>query len=153
MTQKLDELFNLEQPKKPTKEIMVVDNLPAISEDVDQQIINLTDVSQHALDMDALAATAMSAYEDIVDHADSFESKDYASVMAVAVQMQKNAIAAKDSKLKARQKAAEILLKKQELDAARELDDASIIDADSEAGENDIMANRNDMLNRIRGKE
>ena len=160
MTQKLDELFNIEKETteelNTKKEVLVVDNenLPVESyQDPMQAIVDLVEVDQHSKDMDSLADLSMESYEKIKEYADNSEEKNYASIMAVAVQMQRNAIDAKNSKMKAKHEAAKILLKKQQIEDAQDLKDADVIDADMIEEDGSILADRNSVLNKIRNKE
>jgi hypothetical protein len=160
MTRKLDELFDVESKKakelEEKKDLIVVDDIPAnlpVSEDeLDQAVLNLTEVSQHESDMDSLAVTSMEAYEKIMEIADNVEEKNVGRILEAAVQMQRNAIDAKNSKLRARQKAAEILLKKKQIAAKEELEDAGVYedDADEEAA---IVGDRNKVLDMLKDKQ
>lgn len=161
MTKKLDDLFDLESKKadelEAKKDLIVVDDMPTDAplptDDLDQAVLNLSEVRQHELDMDALAVTSMDAYEKIMEIADNVEEKNIGRILEAAVQMQKNAIDAKNSKLRARQKAAEILLKKKTLDDKKELEDAGIIDEDDEDGDNVIIGDRNKILDMLNDKQ
>jgi hypothetical protein len=159
MTRKLDELFDVESKKakelEEKKDLIVVDNtpenLPVSEDELDQAVLSLTEVNQHELDMDAMANTSMEAYEKIMEIADNVEEKNVGRILEAAVQMQRNAIDAKNSKLRARQKAAEILLKKKQIAAKEELDDAGVYE-DEPNDDTAIVGDRNKVLDMLKDK-
>lgn len=154
MTKKLDDLYNMsEQATKKleeTKDIVVVDETNAADAilDTEQAVLDLSEVNQHELDMDKLAQTAMDGYEDIIELAQNAEPKDTSRLLEVAATMLKNAIDAKNSKVRARHKAAELLLKKKLVDSKDEMDDADVIE-----DEGTVMGDRNKILDIIQKNE
>lgn len=153
MTKKLDELFGMteETAKKleESKDLVVVDSNHIADNIVDQDraILDLSEVAQHSTDMDTLATTAMDGYEIIIELAENAEPNQTARLLEVAATMMKNAIDAKNSKVKARHKAAELLLKRRVVENNEELDDASVIDE-----EETVSGDRNKILDMITGK-
>ena len=154
MTDKLDNLYNMaeEVAKKAeeNKEVVVVDqtNTAAGIEDVDQAVLDLSEVKQHETDMDDLAVTAMNGYEAIIELAENAEPKDVPRLLEVAATMMANAIDAKNSKVRARHKAAELLLKKKLVESKEELDDAEVVENDGT-----ITGDRNKILEIIQQKD
>lgn len=154
MTKKLDDLYGVseEAAKKleETKDLVVVDqnNAAADIKDLDQAVLDLSEVHQHELDMDKLAVTAMDGYEAIIELAENSEPKDTSRLLEVAAKMLSNAIEAKNSKVKARHKAAELLMKKKEADNNQELDEADVIDDNG-----GVVGDRNKILEIIQQKD
>jgi len=147
MTKKLDKLFGMteETAKKleETKDLVVVDQANVAEDilDTDQAVLDLSEVNQHELDMDKLAQTAMDGYEAIIELSQNSEPKDTSRLLEVAATMLKNAIDAKNSKVRARHKAAELLLKKKLVDNKEEMEDADVIEE-----EGTITGDRNRIL-------
>lgn len=153
MTKKLDELFGMaEESSKKLEEstdLVVVDNNNAVDNipDADQAILDLSEVRQHEMDMDTIATTAMDGYEAIIELAENAEPNQTARLLEVAATMLKNAIDAKNSKVRARHKAAELLLKKKVVESNEELEDAEVVEND-----NTVSGDRNKILDMINGK-
>lgn len=160
MTKKLNDLFDVEakttKELETKKDVIVVDNEPpnpVQDHDANQAIIDLSDVKQHELDMDAIAIASMDAYEKFLEIADNVDERNVGRILEAAVQMQRNAIDAKNSKLRSRQKAAEILLKKKQIDDKAELEDADIIDDEADQEESSITGDRNKILDMLKEQD
>ncbi len=162
MTKRLDDTFNVDAPVDlpqiedlSNKEIIVVEGskpLDISQDELNAEFIALTDVAQHSTDMDDLAKEAMAAYEKTMEYVDNVEEKTAASFLDAAYKFQKNAIDAKMIKEKARQKAADLLLKKQNLDMKKDIDDAGIYDDEDaqQAQDGTVVADRNSVLSMIK---
>lgn len=162
MTQKLDDLFDVESAKakelEEKKDLIVVDDTATTNslqsvDEIDQAVLNLSDVMQHSRDMDDLAQSSMEAYEKILELADNVEEKNVGRILEAAVQMQRNALDAKNSKTRARQKAAEILLKKRQMDDKKDLEDAGIYEDEDDEDESSISGDRNRILDMLKNEE
>ena len=126
MTKKLEELFNLEEPK--------VENLPVVErpkhEEIDSidksyqevakitstlpQITELNDLDDSELDH--LAKKAEDAYDDLMDLGMNVEVRYAGRIFEVAGTMMKNAIDAKSAKIEKKLKAIDLQLKKYKID-------------------------------------
>ena len=146
MTKQLADLLNIEQ--REPKEIIVADKNDYSNQiaNIDETIIELSSVTQFETDMNALASTAMDAYEEIIELAGSAEPHHAPSYYSVAAQMHRNAMEAKNNSVKARLKAMDLLMKKKSLDMKKELDDADVIDEDDVSESGVITGDRNSVL-------
>jgi len=158
MTKKLEELFNLEEQKKPepktvaaeTKEEVnsldqsyaavekITKDLPAISE--------LDDLEDGELDH--LASKAEQAYDDLMDLGMNVEVRYSGRIFEVASSMMKNAIDAKTAKVDKKLKAVDLQLKKLKLDK-----DTAGKDDDIISGEGYVVTDRNELIKKLGGKE
>lgn len=154
-TEKINEFFNMANDSTEEiaekKDVAVVDNSNTNLQvpDMDQYILQLSDVSQHSKDMDSLAEKAMDGYEEIMEFAREADPRNVGHVLAAAVSMHGNAMAAKESKMKASIQAANLMLRKKAMDDKKPLADAGIIESDDAEG--NITGDRNKILDAIKG--
>lgn len=158
MTKKLEELFNLEEPK--------VENLPVVErpkhEEIDSidksyqevakitstlpQITELNDLDDSELDH--LAKKAEDAYDDLMDLGMNVEVRYAGRIFEVAGTMMKNAIDAKSAKIEKKLKAIDLQLKKYKIDKDSGDDSDGVIN-----GQGYIISDRNELLKKLGQKE
>ncbi len=158
MTKKLEELFNLEEPK--------VENLPIVErpkhEEIDSieksyqevakitstlpQINELNDLDDSELDH--LAKKAEDAYDDLMDLGMNVEVRYAGRIFEVAGTMMKNAIDAKSAKIEKKLKAIDLQLKKYKIDKDNNEDPNDVIN-----GQGYIISDRNELLKKLGQKE
>ena len=154
MTKKLQEVFDL-----PDTEPMV---LPPENEPPQQAIISLEDRLEEfdkisaALprvkglgdisdaELDALAAKAEQAYDDLMDVGMNVEARHGARMFEVAAQMMNAAITAKTNKIDKKLKMVDLQLKKLAIDRKNGENTASI------EGEGYILTDRNSILEKLK---
>lgn len=159
MTKKLEDLFNLENDKKP--------EVPAVEKETPDQIRSLDD-SYRAVqqitstlpqikeleevddkDLDNLAAKAEQAYDDLMDLGMNVEVRYSGRIFEVAGTMLKNAIDAKSAKVDKKLKAVDLQLKKYKIDKDnREEDDPGLIN-----GQGYVITDRNELLRKLGQKD
>lgn len=153
MTKKLEELFNLPQeeiiPAESTDKAPVpVIDLEAKLEEFDKiaaalpKVKGLGDVSDQELD--ALAAKAEQAYDDLMDLGMNVEARYGARMFEVAAQMMNAAITAKTNKIDKKLKMVDLQLKKLAIDKKNAPDGGTI------EGEGYIVTDRNSILAKLK---
>lgn len=158
MTKKLEELFDLDEKKKqeesseqePTKnEVRSLERsykeLSTISTDLPaiQELDSMADS-----ELDALAKKAEDAYDDLMDLGMNVEVRYSGRIFEVASSMLKNAIDAKTAKMDKKLKAVDLKLKKLKIDRDSGSDAEDIMN-----GQGFVLADRNELLKKLRGEE
>lgn len=159
MTKKLEDLFNLENDKKPDhvevkKETpdqikSLDDSYRAVQEITSTlpQIKELEDVDDKELDN--LAAKAEQAYDDLMDLGMNVEVRYSGRIFEVAGTMLKNAIDAKSAKVDKKLKAVDLQLKKYKIDKDnREEENNGLIN-----GQGYVITDRNELLRKLGQKD
>jgi hypothetical protein len=159
MTKKLEDLFNLENDKKPDhvevkKETpdqikSLDDSYRAVQEITSTlpQIKELEDVDDK--DLDNLAAKAEQAYDDLMDLGMNVEVRYSGRIFEVAGTMLKNAIDAKSAKVDKKLKAVDLQLKKYKIDKDnREEENNGLIN-----GQGYVITDRNELLRKLGQKD
>lgn len=156
MTKKLEEIFDLpedngpviEPPSGPTNTQVI--NLEEKLEEFDKiaaalpRVKGLGDISDSELD--ALAAKAEQAYDDLMDLGMNVEARYSGRLFEVAASMLSNAITAKTAKLDKKLKMIDLQIKKQKLDQeANSADDGVTIQGDGV-----IITDRNSLLEKLK---
>lgn len=158
MTKKLETLFNLEESTPTKVEAVPVEvskeqarNLEQSFKEVDRIVKSLPSLDgvedMGDSELDALAAKAESAYDDLMDLGMNVEVRYSGRIFEVASSMLGNAITAKTAKIDRKLKAVDLQLKKLKIDR----------DHPDSAGENIvngsgyIITDRNDLLKKLRG--
>jgi hypothetical protein len=162
MTKKLEELFNLDEDnsqisatvkieeKSEPEEIRslqqsydavekITSTLPVIPE--------LNDLSERELD--ALAAKAEEAYDDLMDLGMNVEIRYASRIFEVASSMLNNAISAKTAKIDKKLKAVDLQLKKLKIDNDARGDDPN----DIINGQGYVITDRNELLKKLGQKD
>jgi len=153
MTKKLEEVFNLppEPVIEPTTEASVqpaVIDLQERLEEFDKisqalpKVKGLGDMADSELD--ALAAKAEQAYDDLMDLGMSVEARYGTRMFEVAAQMMNAAIQAKTNKIDKKLKMVDLQLKKLAIDKKNGTDSESI------NGEGYILTDRNSILEKLK---
>jgi hypothetical protein len=125
MTKKLEELLNIESDKEPLIEAPKTPSVPTISledklEEFDKiaaalpRVKGLGDISD--AELDALAAKAEQAYDDLMDLGMNVEARYGARMFEVAANMMNAAIQAKSNKIDKKLKMVDLQLKKLAID-------------------------------------
>ena len=159
MTKKLEDLFNLENEKKPDPvevEKETPDQIKSLDDSyraVQQitatlpQIKELEEVDDK--DLDNLAAKAEQAYDDLMDLGMNVEVRYSGRIFEVAGTMLKNAIDAKSAKVDKKLKAVDLQLKKYKIDKDnREEEDSGLIN-----GQGYVITDRNELLRKLGQKD
>ena len=151
MTKKLEELLNLPETEEPviepTAEPLPVINLEEKLEEFDQiaaalpRVKGLGDVSD--AELDALAAKAEQAYNDLMDLGMNVEARYGARMFEVAAQMMNAAIVAKTNKIDKKLKMVDLQLKKLAID--KKNGPSETVD-----GEGYILTDRNSILEKLK---
>jgi hypothetical protein len=161
MTKKLEELFNLEEVEKPTTAIKKLepvkdhtevksleDSYRAVAEITKTlpQIKELDDLGDSELD--ALAAKAEAAYDDLMDLGMNVEVRYSGRIFEVAASMMGNAITAKTNKIEKRLKAIDLQMKKYKIDKDNNEDPNDVIN-----GQGYVITDRNELLKKLGKKD
>lgn len=156
MTKKLEELFNLptqesnipvEQPSEVTEPEVV--DLEAKLEEFDKiaaalpRVKGLGDVSD--AELDALAAKAEQAYDDLMDLGMNVEARYGARMFEVAANMMNAAIQAKSNKIDKKLKMIELQIKKYAIDKKNGDADPGTVPA-----EGYLVTDRNSLLEKLK---
>ena len=154
MTKKLEELFNLPNDSEPlvspTTEITATIDLQDKLEEFDKisaalpRVKGLGDISDSELD--ALAAKAEQAYDDLMDLGMNVEPRYGTRMFEVAAQMMNAAIQAKTHKIDKKLKMVDLQLKKLAID--RKNGDKS--GEDPIEGQGYILTDRNSILEKLK---
>ena len=157
MTKKLEDLFDLDEKQKkevtsdqePSKnDVRSLERsykeLSAISSDL-PAIQELDDMSDSELDN--LAKKAEAAYDDLMDLGMNVEVRYSGRIFEVAGSMLKNAIDAKTAKMDKKLKAVDLKLKKLKIDRDSGADPEDIMN-----GQGFVLADRNELLKKLRGE-
>jgi len=152
MTKKLEDLLNLPPSEEPLVEKETVPEIPTIDlqeklEEFDKiaaalpRVKGLGDVSDSELD--ALAAKAEQAYDDLMDLGMNVEARYGARMFEVAAQMMNAAITAKTNKIEKKLKMVDLQLKKLSIDKKNNT-------AEPVEGEGYILTDRNSILAKLK---
>lgn len=154
MTKKLEEIFNLEENEKKSKQsldqIKTIDQSLAEVDSISKSLPVIPELeSADESELDELAQKAKEAYDDLMDLGMNVEVRYAGRIFEVAGTMMKNAIDAKSAKIDKRLKAVDLQLKKYK------------IDKDSSSNENDglingegyVITDRNELLKKLGQKE
>jgi hypothetical protein len=155
MTKKLEELLNL---PPSAEEVIIPDNtitVPTIDlqeklEEFDKisaalpRVKGLGDISDSELD--ALAAKAEKAYDDLMDLGMNVEARHGARMFEVAAQMMNAAITAKTNKIDKKLKMVDLQLKKLAIDKKNGNGDSG----ETVEGEGYILTDRNSILEKLK---
>lgn len=157
MTKKLNEMFDLPESEEPliTEQVeqpavTPVINLQEKLEEFDKisaalpKVKGLGDMADSELD--ALAAKAEQAYDDLMDLGMNVEARHGARMFEVAAQMMNAAISAKSSKIDKKLKMVDLQLKKLAIDKKNGGDSG----ADPIDGQGFILTDRNSILEKLR---
>jgi hypothetical protein len=157
MTKKLNEMFDLPESEEPLiteqveqPEVTPVINLQEKLEEFDKiaaalpKVKGLGDMADSELD--ALAAKAEQAYDDLMDLGMNVEARHGARMFEVAAQMMNAAITAKSSKIDKKLKMVDLQLKKLAIDKKNGGDSG----ADPVDGQGYILTDRNSILEKLR---
>ena len=153
MTKKLEELLNLPETEEPivepTAEPLPVINLEEKLEEFDKiaaalpRVKGLGDVSD--AELDALAAKAEQAYNDLMDLGMNVEARYGARMFEVAAQMMNAAIQAKTNKIDKKLKMVDLQLKKLAIDRKHGNGESGTVE-----GEGFIITDRNSILEKLK---
>jgi hypothetical protein len=155
MTKKLEEIFDLPQDTDPvmdpasTPVNTQVINLEERLEEFDKiaaalpRVKGLGDISDSELD--ALAAKAEQAYDDLMDLGMNVEARYGARMFEVAANMMNAAITAKTNKIEKKLKMVDLQLKKLALDKKHGNESGETVE-----GEGYILTDRNSILEKIK---
>ena len=153
MTKKLEELLNLPETEEPviepTAEPSPVINLEEKLEEFDKiaaalpRVKGLGDVSD--AELDALAAKAEQAYNDLMDLGMNVEARYGARMFEVAAQMMNAAIQAKTNKIDKKLKMVDLQLKKLAIDRKHGNGESGTVE-----GEGFIITDRNSILEKLK---
>ena len=153
MTKKLEELLNLPETEEPviepTAEPLPVINLEEKLEEFDKiaaalpRVKGLGDVSD--AELDALAAKAEQAYNDLMDLGMNVEARYGARMFEVAAQMMNDAIQAKTNKIDKKLKMVDLQLKKLAIDRKHGNGESGTVE-----GEGFIITDRNSILEKLK---
>ena len=158
MTKKLEELFNLEEPKVEEHPVVErpkheeIDSIEKSYQEVAKitntlpQITELNDLDD--TELDHLAKKAEEAYDDLMDLGMNVEVRYAGRIFEVAGTMMKNAIDAKSAKIDKKLKAIDLQLKKYKIDKDNNEDPNDIIN-----GQGYIISDRNELLKKLGQKE
>lgn len=154
MTKKLEELLNLpptEEPLLPPTEEPANKQVITLEEKLEEfdkiaaalpRVKGLGDVSD--AELDALAAKAEQAYDDLMDLGMNVEARYGARMFEVAAQMMNAAIVAKTNKIDKKLKMVDLQLKKLAIDKKSGGDNAPV------EGEGYILTDRNSILEKLK---
>ena len=155
MTKKLEEILNLPESKKISKEEQKVhEKTEPFLRDIAEfdkisaalpQVKGLGDLSDK--EFDDLAERATNAYDDLMDLGMNVESRYSGRIFEVAGAMLKNAIDAKAAKVDKKLRMIELQLKKQKLDNDAELDANKGVNI---PGDGFIVSDRNSLLEKLK---
>jgi hypothetical protein len=154
MTKKLEEIFNLEENEKKSKQsldqIKTIDQSLAEVDSISKSLPVIPELeSADDSELDELAQKAKEAYDDLMDLGMNVEVRYAGRIFEVAGTMMKNAIDAKSAKIDKRLKAVDLQLKKYKIDK-----DASNADQDGLInGEGYVITDRNELLKKLGQKE
>lgn len=159
MSKKLDSLFNMEEMAKVKNTIEKINqinddeqfadsddsiNLPALTKVNELDKVLSVDVDGSDAEFDELAKEAFDSYKSLMDTADNFSDTRFSGKFyEAAVSMLKNAIDAKNSKVNAKLKKMELLLKAEKIFQTKS--DPS--EKDNEFHGKTIVSSRADILN------
>jgi hypothetical protein len=153
MTKKLEELLNLPESEEPivepVKEPLPVINLEEKLEEFDKiasalpRVKGLGDISD--AELDALAAKAEQAYDDLMDLGMNVEARYGARMFEVAAQMMNAAIQAKTNKIDKKLKMVDLQLKKLAIDRKHGNGEGGTVE-----GEGFILTDRNSILEKLK---
>jgi hypothetical protein len=154
MTKKLEEVFNI--PSEPVIEPITEASVQPAVIDLQERLEEFDKISQ-ALpkvkglgdmadsELDALAAKAEQAYDDLMDLGMNVEARYGARMFEVAAQMMNAAIQAKSSKIDKKLKMVDLQLKKLAIDKKNGSNDTNSIE-----GEGYILTDRNSILEKLK---
>ena len=163
MTRKLEELFDL-----PPSAAEIDAEVPAIT--VNQALLAELDLTIDKVDnalpavrgldatdaeMDELSDMAKLSYKDLMDLGMQVDSRFASEIFGVASNMLGHAITAKTAKLDKKLKMIDLQMKKMRLDQQQQALDSKVADAGlapTQTAEGMVLS-RNDLLNRILGKD
>ena len=152
MTKKLEELLNLPPSEEPlvepaTTPVATID-LQDKLEEFDKiasalpKVKGLGDMAD--AELDALAAKAEQAYDDLMDLGMNVEVRYASRIFEVASSMMGNAITAKTAKIDKKLKAIDIQLKKYKIDKDNNEDPNNVIN-----GQGYVITDRNELLKKL----
>ena len=155
MTKKLEELLNIEPSKSDEVDVTTPDVvIPTIDlqeklEEFDKisaalpRVKGLGDISD--AELDALAAKAEKAYDDLMDLGMNVEARYSTRMFEVAGQMMSAAITAKTNKIDKKLKMVDLQLKKLAIDKKHGAEGAGTIE-----GEGYVITDRNSILEKLK---
>tara|TARA_B100000965_G_C19581122_1_gene753577 strand:- start:357 stop:857 length:501 start_codon:yes stop_codon:yes gene_type:complete len=165
MTKKLEEEFNLppieeakkkkssydppsyEDPTEPSTEIIEVQDVEkALSnaEKIDQALQNVKGLDDHDVEMDDIGKQAMDSYQQLMNLGMNVGDREAGHIFDSASKMLKTALEAKESKVNAKLKQIDLMVKKARLDG-------NSGDAGSSSGSTSL--DRNELLRIINNKD
>ena len=141
MTKKLEEVFNL--PNGPVVELQEkLEEFDKIAAAL-PKVKGLGDMADGELD--ALAAKAEQAYDDLMDLGMNVDARYGARMFEVAAQMMNAAIVAKTNKIDKKLKMVDLQLKKLAIDKKNSKDEGGTVE-----GEGYILTDRNSILEKLK---
>lgn len=146
MNKKLEELFNLDPaidvPVESVfnSELPVVDTSKPLSDRIDQALPQIQGIGQDDNDVDTIAEEAMNTYREIKDLAMNVEPRHSAELLAVAAQLLKTALDAKQGKSDAKLKAVRLQISAVNAKKA-ELANVTEVEGKIVGSRNDLIAN------------
>lgn len=156
MTRRLEELLNIEPNIEPVIAPEPADNVPVPTIDLQEKleefdkiaaalprVKGLGDVSD--AELDALAAKAEQAYDDLMDLGMNVEARYGARMFEVAAQMMSAAITAKTNKIDKKLKMVDLQLKKLAIDKKHGEGSGNTME-----GEGYIVTDRNSILEKLK---
>jgi hypothetical protein len=160
MTRKLEELFDLPPSTEEVETAVpsiaenrtIIQNLDAAIDKIDAALPAVRGLESTDTEMDELAGLATGSYKDLMDLGMQVDSRFASEIFSVASNMLGHAITAKTAKLDKKLKMIDLQMKKMRLDQQQATLDAK--DPDAATAEQGIghVLSRNDLLDRILGK-
>jgi hypothetical protein len=163
MTRKLEALFDLPpsaaevdnaMPELPENRITLAELDDAIDK-VEAALPQVKGLELSDSELDELSALAVSGYKDLTDLGMQVDSRFASEIFGVASNMLGHAITAKTAKLDKKLKMIDLQMKKMRLDQQQQALDSKVAEsglAPTQTAEGMILS-RNDLLNRILGKD
>jgi hypothetical protein len=165
MTRKLESLFDLppsipvedEPTPQPAEDLRSqLQTLDDNIDKIDQALSGVRGLEANDEEMDSLAESAKSSYNDLMDLGMQVDSRFASEIFSVASNMLGHAITAKTAKMDKKLKMIDLQLKKMRLDQQQAVIDAKAADAGTgEAMQTaqGMVLSRNDLLERLLSKD
>lgn len=154
MSKQLEQLFNLDSVNSPTDSESIFNhsieesdpdkNQTSMSDRIDQALPQIQGIGKEDQDVDAIAEEAMITYREIKDLAMNVEPRHSAELLAVAAQLLKTALDAKQGKSEAKLKAVRLQISAINAKKA-ELSQANITEVEGK-----IVGSRNELIANIK---
>ena len=161
MTKKLEELFNLEESKKPEPvpksldlvkdhaEVKSLEDSYRAVEEITKSLPPIKELDDLGdSELDALASKAEAAYDDLMDLGMNVEVRYSSRIFEVASSMLGHAITAKTNKIEKKLKAIDLQMKKYKIDKDNNEDPNDVIN-----GQGYVITDRNELLKKLGKKD